>query len=73
MKHPKSYDTTPEVSRRMSRVRLKRGQAETLLAKALWKSVSPALRTSPSPDIGWRSSWTESSGTAMTGPGGRSG
>ena len=31
MKHPKSYDTTPEVSRRMSRVRLKRGQAETLL------------------------------------------
>ena len=29
MKHPKSYDTTPEVSRRMSRVRLKRGQAET--------------------------------------------
>ena len=38
MKHPKSYDTTPEVSRRMSRVRLKRGQAETLLAKALWKA-----------------------------------
>ncbi len=36
MKHPKSYDTTPEVSRRMSHVRLKHGKAETLLAKALW-------------------------------------
>lgn len=36
MKHPKSYDTTPEISRRMSHVRLKRGEAETLLAKALW-------------------------------------
>lgn len=36
MKHPKSYDTTPEISRRMSRVHLKQGKAETLLAKALW-------------------------------------
>ncbi len=36
MKHPKSYDTTPKVSRRMSHVRLKRGRAETALAKALW-------------------------------------
>jgi len=36
MKHPKHYDTTPEISRRMSRVRLKRGKAETALAKALW-------------------------------------
>lgn len=36
MKHPKHYDTTPEVSKRMSRVRLKKGKAETLLAKALW-------------------------------------
>ena len=38
MKHPKSYDTTPETSRRMGRVRLKRGLAETALAKALWHS-----------------------------------
>ena len=36
MKHPKSYDTTPEISRRMSHVHLKKGKAETLLAKALW-------------------------------------
>lgn len=35
MKHPK-FHTTPEVSRRMSRVRLKRGVAETMLAKRLW-------------------------------------
>ena len=35
MKHPR-FETTPEVSRRMSHVRLKRGAAETLLAKALW-------------------------------------
>lgn len=37
MKHPKQYDTTPAVSRRMARVRLKRGEAETMLAKALWR------------------------------------
>ena len=37
MKHPKQYDTTPAVSRRMGRVRLKRGEAETMLAKALWR------------------------------------
>ena len=36
MKHQKSYDTTPEISRRMSHVHLKKGKAETLLAKALW-------------------------------------
>ena len=36
MKHPKRYDTTPEISMRMSKVRLKRGKAETALAKALW-------------------------------------
>jgi len=36
MKHPKSYDTTPAVSKRMSHVHLKRGKAETALAKALW-------------------------------------
>lgn len=36
MKHPASYDSTPETRRRMSRVRLKNGKAETVLAKALW-------------------------------------
>ena len=35
MKHPK-FETTPEVSKRMSRVHLKRGIAETMLAKSLW-------------------------------------
>lgn len=37
MKHPKSYDSTPETRKRMSRVRLKGGKAEQFLAKALWK------------------------------------
>ena len=36
MKHPKSYDSTPETRKRMSKVKLKCGKAETLLAKALW-------------------------------------
>ncbi len=36
MKHPKSYHTTPAVSRRMARVHLKGGKAERALAKALW-------------------------------------
>lgn len=36
MKHPKSYDSTPETRKRMAKVRLKGGKAETLLAKALW-------------------------------------
>lgn len=36
MKHPSSYDSTPETRKRMSRVKLKGGKAETLLAKALW-------------------------------------
>ena len=36
MKHPKSYDSTPETRKRMSKVKLKGGKAETLLAKALW-------------------------------------
>ncbi len=36
MKHPKSYDSTPEIRERMSKVKLKGGKAETLLAKALW-------------------------------------
>lgn len=38
MKHPTSYDSTPETRKRMSRVKLKRGKAETALAKALWHS-----------------------------------
>lgn len=37
MKHPKSYDSTPEIRRRMSKVKLKGGKAETLLARALWQ------------------------------------
>lgn len=36
MKHPKSYESTPETRKRMSKVKLKGGKAETLLAKALW-------------------------------------
>lgn len=36
MKHPKSYDSTPETRKRMSRVKLKGGKAETILAKTLW-------------------------------------
>ena len=36
MKHPNHYDTTPAISRRMAHVHLKKGKAETLLAKKLW-------------------------------------
>lgn len=36
MKHPKSYDSTPEIRKRMGKVRLKNGKAETILAKILW-------------------------------------
>ena len=36
MKHPKSYDSTPETRKRMSNVKLKNGDAEQLLAKRLW-------------------------------------
>ena len=36
MKHPKSYDSTPEIRKRMSKVKLKNGKAETILAKRLW-------------------------------------
>ena len=36
MKHPKMYDSTPETRKRMSKVKLKGGKAETMLAKALW-------------------------------------
>lgn len=37
MKHPKSYDSTPETRKRMSKIKLKGGKAETILAKALWQ------------------------------------
>lgn len=36
MKHPKEYDSTPEIRKRMSKVKLKNGDAEKLLAKKLW-------------------------------------
>lgn len=36
MKHPKYYDTDEATSKRMSKVKLKKGDAETLLAKELW-------------------------------------
>lgn len=36
MKHPKHYNTTPAISKRMSKVKLKRNDAEVLLAKSLW-------------------------------------
>lgn len=36
MKHPKSFDTDEATSRRMSKVKLKQGDAEKLLAKELW-------------------------------------
>ena len=38
MKHPKSYDSTPEIRSRMAKVKLKNGKAEQLLAKRLWHS-----------------------------------
>ena len=36
MKHPKSFDSTPETRKRMSKVKLKNGKAENILAKRLW-------------------------------------
>ena len=36
MKHPKSYDSTPEIRKRMSKVHLKNGKAEDILAKRIW-------------------------------------
>ena len=36
MKHPKSYDSTPETRKRMGKVKLKGGKAECTFAKALW-------------------------------------
>ena len=38
MKHPKSYDSTPETRQRMAHIHLKNGKAETILAKRLWQS-----------------------------------
>lgn len=54
MKHPK-FSTTPEISLRMSKVHLKGGKAEDLLAKALWhKKIRYRKNYKPlpgSPDI----------------------
>lgn len=36
MKHPKQYDTDEATSKRMAKVKLKKGAAETVLAKDLW-------------------------------------
>lgn len=36
MRHPTSYDSTPETRKRMANVKLKNGRAESLLAKKLW-------------------------------------
>ena len=36
IKHPKSYDTTPETSKRMAHVKLKGGKGETAIAKKHW-------------------------------------
>ena len=55
MKHPKSYDSTPETRKRMAKVKLKNGKAEQLLAKRLWHlgyRYRKNTRTLPgSPDI----------------------
>lgn len=37
MKHPKKYDTTPEISKRMSKIKAKRTKPEIVLSKALFK------------------------------------
>ena len=37
MKHPRSYDSDDVTRKRMSRVKLKGGNAETIVAKELWK------------------------------------
>ena len=37
MKHPYYYDTDEATSKRMSRVKIKRGRTEIVLAKRLWK------------------------------------
>ncbi len=38
MKHPKTYDSTPEIRQRMSKINLKNGKAENMLGKLLWHS-----------------------------------
>ena len=37
MKHPKRFDTDSKTSERMANVKLKKGTAEQMLAKELWK------------------------------------
>lgn len=37
MKHPKHYDTDEATQKRMAKVKLKRGDAERILAKELWR------------------------------------
>lgn len=37
MKHPKCFDTDKSTSERMAKVKLKKGDAEQMLAKELWK------------------------------------
>ena len=37
MKHPKYYETDEATSKRMAKVKLKKGDAEMLLAKELWR------------------------------------
>ena len=55
MKHPKSYDSTPETRKRMSKVKLKNGTAEQILAKKLWhlgyRYRKNDIRLPGSPDI----------------------
>ncbi|MBR0374172.1 MAG: very short patch repair endonuclease [Mogibacterium sp.] len=55
MKHPKHYDTDEATSKRMANVKLKRGNDETALAKALWHAGYRYLlnckRLPGSPDI----------------------
>ena len=62
MKHPKSYDSTPETRKRMSKV-LKGGKAECAFAKALWhkgyRYRKNDKRLPGSPDIAIHSSSKE--------------
>lgn len=55
MKHPISFDSTPETRKRMSHVKLKNGTAEQLLSKKLWHSgyryYKNTKRLPGSPDI----------------------
>lgn len=76
MKHPKAYESTPETRKRMSKVKLKGGKAETILAKALWKKGyryrKNDKRLSGSPDIAILKHrvavlWTVSFGMEKTG------